>query len=294
MGWHVSRAVTQRARLWALGGLAVLLALALAWSRRSEAPTASRAASAETDPTNAPEDTRSRSEDPEHELAPSPAALEQRLAELRATEADLRAELEDLRALGETREHFVERCGRRAGRGCPVAHPPKDVLEARARCGTIVWDGASAPQLGEDLREELGFTDAEQDALVRIAGEVEEEVGQATIDNFRRATGEDPPADGFPSAMMALEIELHRRFPDESAVPQLAKELAGQEPRPSRFEDRTPYYWHMRARLEAGDRLEESLASELGAERARELRMATGGWGGTTMYSAGLCPDRPE
>ena len=45
----------------------------------------------------------------------------------------------------------------------------------------------------------------------------------------------------------------------------------------------------MRARFEAADRLEEAIAEELGAERARELRMAGNGWGGGIGYSANLC-----
>lgn len=233
--------------------------------------------------------------------APSPAQsvdgssseerLEQRLAELRASEEELREELEALRLAGETREHFVSRCAVDPGPDCPRAHPPQDVLDARARCGTIAWDEVAMPEFDQEMREELALTDRELNVLRRTVERVNDDVEQALEDNWRRATGEEPPADAFPSRTMALSLELNRRFPDESVVPQIAKELAGHEPRPSAFGDRSPLYWHMRLRVEAGDRLEEGVAEELGADRARELRMATGGWNGGVMYSARLCED---
>lgn len=225
--------------------------------------------------------------------ATSEDELTHRLRQLRAREEELRGELDALRLAGETREHFVRRCSMNAGYDCPRAHPPPDVLDERAKCGTIAWDDAGSLEIEPSTREELSITEREMEVLRRANERIEHEVEQRMAENFRQATGEEPPGpDAFPSRVMALSIELGKRVPDVEAVPQLAKELAGQEPRPSRYEDRSPYYWHMRIRLESGDRLEQAVAEELGADRAREIRMARGGWNSGTMYSAGLCHDR--
>jgi hypothetical protein len=222
--------------------------------------------------------------------------LDARLAALRAKEAELRAQLDVARLAGETREHFLARCASGLGEGCPRAHAPRDVLEARARCGTVVWDGM--PSFSAERREAHGISAREHEILERLVAATERETQQAIADNWRRATGEEPPAaDGpFPSSTMRIELGLRERFPEpkqDEVIGRIARELAGELPRPTRFEEASPYYWHMSLRVSQGDRLEQAIASELGRERARELRMLGNGWGGGTSYSAGLC-DEPQ
>lgn len=223
------------------------------------------------------------------DLAQNHEALQRRLEELRATEEDLRAELEALRIAGETREHFVTRCAAIHGADCSRVDPPQDVLDARARCGQVAWDQAAMPEFDPSVREQYAITDHELDVLQQAVERTQRQLEQALEENWRRATGEEPPPDDFPSRAMALSIAMGERFPDEGVTPQLAKELAGHERRPSAFEDRSPTYWDMRIRAESGDRLEEALAEELGAKRARELRRINGGWNRGVHYSAGLC-----
>ena len=284
----------RRGRAIALA-LAVVAAVALLllWGPRDErdsAPSKRRGAGDDQPSESAPTLTKAAGA-PAAQASPRAQELEQRLAGLLKKEAELKAELEALRAAGETRSHFVERCAKGRAPGCPVAHPPQDVLDARARCGTMVTDGIY-PRRGNPAFEDAGMTEREWEVLSAAAERVREGLDEALLANWHRATGEEPPdLEGHSHPTLAIESGLRRRFPEtgDGTVAQLARELAGHEPRPESYGDRTPYYWHMRARFEAADRLEEAIAEELGAERARELRMAGNGWGGGIGYSANLC-----
>ena len=50
------------------------------------------------------------------------------------------------------------------------------------------------------------------DALEQLQNQANREIEQALVENWRRATGEDPPTDAFANATMAISIELGKRF----------------------------------------------------------------------------------
>jgi hypothetical protein len=133
---------------------------------------------------------------------------------------------------------------------------------------------------------------AEQ-AADKLARDLKAEVFQEMDEIYRELAGADYKPVPTIDRLRARTEELTEN--DEAIRRMLAEELAGLRvaPTPEQARTRSPAerYWRLWAGI--GDRYEKRAAELLGAERARQARLESGGWQHKHMY-VGRCPEETE
>ncbi len=166
---------------------------------------------------------------------------------------------------------------------------PAELTKMAERC-ELRWDttplGPNPPSIPTGDLEKLELSESEREVIDRKMAESQARIIAEIRSTYTRVTGDENTGSLAPEAMFAevrdktTEAELQRVFQ------RLARERAGMTP-PA--EATTPVERLFRALTSEGDRLEQSLATELGAETARNIRALHGGWGDRNRSSQG-CP----
>ncbi|MCH9683957.1 MAG: FecR domain-containing protein [Deltaproteobacteria bacterium] len=250
-------------------------------------------------------------------------AAAQTIARLRADNQALRAEVRGARGDADTSPEppaaddddaadpmvAVRRCANSMGmEGCSTFEPDAEVLEERARCGTLGFDAPGflnreGYAIGRGLAELVDLSDDERSTIRQVnerfatdyAAQLEaiiDEQGLAQGKAVRDRLGDDtPPWAAIRAYSSVIEGSTSEVAADVRTT--IARQLAGLEPRPASPSDLPPLhrYYHLQADL--GGAYERALAERIGADRARELRVAEDGWGSKTLYG-GECPEDRE
>ena len=190
-------------------------------------------------------------------------------------------------------EQEAKRCASAVGGSCGFLDPSGEELLEMARCGTVKTDAPSsllgsdeAPTLPASLLMDASVTPEEEATIRGVLGRVRDDSRAELRALFARRGVEVSDETTLPQMMLLMRTRLDSSAV-EAAQREVAKERAGQEPRGAAPSDEERI---VRALLGLGDRLERELATELGGERARELRIAHDGWE-ARMVSSLECED---
>ena len=236
------------------------------------------------------------------------ASLRAENEQLRATIASLREETQVARPSSrpdDAEPTIVGGCANAVGApGCSTLEPTQEVLEERARCGTVLVDKPkfmtdAGYDLDPELAELVGLDEREQEkiralnekfttdyaetlvGLINEANELNGNPGQARL-------GEETPPWAAIRAFSSV-IEGASEDVGKDARRHIAKQRAGLEPAPQDLGKLHPFarYYHLDADL--GNAYERALAKTIGEGRAHELRVAQDGWRSKHLQT-GECP----
>ena len=182
------------------------------------------------------------------------------------------------------------RCAHTISPDCPAYPPSREVLLARARCGTVLVDTPAF--LGEENEKNRPPpVTPEQEAAYKLAREFKAELFQEMESIHRELAGPAyKPSRTFTrlrtrAAALAKEgsFEIQRT---------ISEELAGLRapPTPELVRTRPPVERFWRLLFGIGDRYERRAAEVFGLDAVRAKREDIGGWAQQTLY-VGKCPD---
>jgi hypothetical protein len=171
------------------------------------------------------------------------------------------------------------------GDGRPWFDPSPETLQAwvaecRLRFDSPPIDGSEPMQLGPQHVAELGLEASEVEVLNRAMREFHAEWRAELAAIYIEVTGDADGADSMSPSALAREIE-DKAAPGEpqQVRERIVRERAGLEQPPADLSKLSPVERFVRAQVDLGNRFERFLAKHVGAERARELRVLTDGWG---------------
>lgn len=185
---------------------------------------------------------------------------------------------------------------------CSFLSPTQDVLDELVRCNSNRFETPSFLHTGndrvvryappEELVELAGLTDVEVDTIAEVNERFYAQVRTEQRELYLESGGDPDLADGYRLSEMRASMHLDESEPPtaEDVSRELALEAAGKKAPPDTLEGASLAARHLRLWAGMSDRYEEALASELGAARARELRVARDGWG-VKGLAYGVCPE---
>ncbi|MCA9637102.1 MAG: hypothetical protein KC420_13840 [Myxococcales bacterium] len=210
---------------------------------------------------------------------------------------------------GEDEDEASREARRCAGRissdeECPFLQPSPEVLREMARCAQVRTDvppgllGDQPFHVDPELRSLAQVTEAEERAIAevgtRVRGELRAEIEPLFVELGLAGEPDAMSVEAMVEAIQARRVvgpideeRLARLAEGEAARRAIARARAGLDPGES---PSTPTARLEFLLAELGDRYERALASELGAERAGELRAAADGWGQRGV-AGGRCED---
>jgi hypothetical protein len=212
---------------------------------------------------------------------------------LRRRVGELESEVQDLKRGATSSQEKPPgtdpRCAYTISEECPAFPASREILAARARCGTLLFDAPGF--LGNEDDTERPTSNPDEAAGVKLARDFKAEVFQELDGIYRELSGAAyrPPST---IAQLRPKVEALTEAVAADVRRLLAEELAGLRPppTPAQLRSRPPAerYWRLWAGL--GDRYEKRAAEVFGSQAARDARVNAGGWKNRNMYM-GQCPD---
>ena len=215
------------------------------------------------------------------------------LAGLRLRVRELEAQLEVNKGAQKPAEaEGAVNCATSVGPGCPLLAPSRDVLLARARCGTVVSDVPPYLEKEESPEDEAPAETPDHALAKKVKQDFKAQLWTELDALYRELAG---PAYKRTTSLARLRSRIQALATESANKPllrQIAEERAGLRVSPNAEDLKTrsaaERYWRLWTAI--GDRYEQFLGAALGAERARAARHGGGGWATKVMY-VGNCPD---
>jgi hypothetical protein len=162
-------------------------------------------------------------------------------------------------------------------------------LEAMARHCDVRVDYPT--MLGEQEAEDLGLEPAEREAWDRALGNFAKQELDYYRDILREVAPDTPGLDeldlGQVRKQLTKLVGRARSDGDDALQRHVAEERAGLRPPPDDPAALSAWNRYNRLRFNAGDRFAQLLGTELGDDRAHELRSALSGWPGARTRQVG-------
>jgi hypothetical protein len=204
--------------------------------------------------------------------------LEQEKGSLEQEVARLREQLEKgSGAKGETKMYDI---------------PQAELVKMAENC-ELRWDmpgiGAKPQQISTEDLEKLELSEAEREVIDRAFAESHGRLFDVVRKTYSKVTGDEETGSMAAEAMFA---EIRDKTPVEELkriYQVLARERAGLQPPPPAGAKISPVEQLYRMVTSEGERVEQSIAAELGQETARRIRDHHRGWGDRFRSSRG-CP----
>ncbi|MEZ5480592.1 MAG: hypothetical protein R3E95_24840 [Thiolinea sp.] len=184
---------------------------------------------------------------------------------------------------------------------CSFLRPSPEALLEMSRCAQFRTDmppgilGDQPFRVDPELRSLAQVTEQEESVIADVGAQVRSELkaeieplfAQLELDGEPRTMSVEALVDAIQERRTVGPIDQDRRAERNAGRRAISRARAGLDPGVS---PSTPAARLEFILAELGDRFERALASELGAERADELRSAADGWGDRGVF-AGRCED---
>lgn len=204
-------------------------------------------------------------------------ALQKEKASLEAEVARLEAELDAERSANPTKTYDLD----------------EPTLRRMAKRCELRWDipslGPKPPTIATKDLEKLELSEEEREVIDRKLAESHQRLGTAIRRAYGEITGDSNTGSMALEAMFAEARDKTPREEVQRVFQRLAQERAQLLAPPPEGAVLTPFEQMLRSVTSEGDRLERTLAAELGPGTARRLRDLHGGWNSRSRSSHG-CP----
>ena len=181
-----------------------------------------------------------------------------------------------------------------AGDGRPWFDPSPDTLrdfadECRVRYDVPPVTAIEPVAIGEQMASEIGLDASEREIINRVLRVMHERWMQTVRALYIEATGDTSGAEVLSPQSMGQELQEKSVPGEEARVRQrIAQERAGLAEPPTDWQKESALSRYYRSLGRLGDEMEALLGSEIGVQRARQLRERTHGWGQQEEYVG--CP----
>jgi hypothetical protein len=178
-------------------------------------------------------------------------------------------------------------------RHVPMYDIPQEELVQMAESCELRWDvpgiGGQPQALEPEDLEKLEASGDEGEVIDRLMAESQAHLLEEVKRAYTAITGDENTGSMAGEAMFAEIRDKTTKAEMKRLYQTLARERAGLQPRPPEGSPMTPVERLYRVLTSEGDRLEQAMAAELGAEVARRARDLHQGWGDRFKSSHG-CP----